>query len=476
MFYSALCCLQFHTSQNSPAKDPLVTWHQGGPGASSINLGLYTEMGYFQVDDTGAYANEYAWNKVANMLYLESPAGSGSGGLGGAGSSECRKGGKTVACEWDDGSQAEAYAHTLAAFHKAFPEYAKHDLYLTGESYFGQYGPNIANFILTTAPFNSTLNLRGIAQGNAVCRQEDDGLNGPVPNPHGGKNDLDMYWGKGLVSNKLYNAAYKACGFPGPGDDAGVQHSKDEASCNSLIEEAFDSVGPHNTYFLYDNCDLSHVEDFLKHAGKSYHWYTEARRVELLTNGASQPLTEAYNAYRAATIPAGRALAEEAAINKTGGFPWSCGGESATRTYLTRPDVKKALHLRDAGKSSFHYRHGGGGYPSFSIWPFLASKLHVLVYSGDSDTCVPYKGSEDWVTELEAEGVLKETEAWRPWFSNTGKGRYAPSGYATMYKPAAAPERSFGFVTIRLAGHMVPTFMPKASLEMISRFLGGKPY
>ena len=58
---------QFHTSQGSPSKDPLVTWHQGGPGSSSINLGLYTEMGYFQIDDTGGYANQYSWNKVANM-------------------------------------------------------------------------------------------------------------------------------------------------------------------------------------------------------------------------------------------------------------------------------------------------------------------------------------------------------------------------------------------------------------------------
>ena len=59
---------QFHTSQNDPAKDPLVTWHQGGPGGSSINVGLYTEMGYFQLDDKGGHANPYAWNKVANML------------------------------------------------------------------------------------------------------------------------------------------------------------------------------------------------------------------------------------------------------------------------------------------------------------------------------------------------------------------------------------------------------------------------
>ena len=126
---------QLHMSQNDPSKDPLVTWHQGGPGGSSINVGLYTEMGYFQLSDQGSYVNENAWNAVANMLYLESPAGSGSS----SGFSTCLKRGKVVDCEWDDVSQAEAYAHTLAAFQKAFPELASNDLYLTGESYFGQY-------------------------------------------------------------------------------------------------------------------------------------------------------------------------------------------------------------------------------------------------------------------------------------------------------------------------------------------------
>ena len=51
--------------------------HQGGPGGSSINVGLYTEMGYFQIDDEGTHTNPYSWNTVASMLYLESPAGSG---------------------------------------------------------------------------------------------------------------------------------------------------------------------------------------------------------------------------------------------------------------------------------------------------------------------------------------------------------------------------------------------------------------
>ena len=54
---------QLHTSQ-AGARSPVVTWHQGGPGGSSIDVGLYTEMGYFQISDTGSYTNDFAWNKV----------------------------------------------------------------------------------------------------------------------------------------------------------------------------------------------------------------------------------------------------------------------------------------------------------------------------------------------------------------------------------------------------------------------------
>lgn len=130
---------QLHTAQKSPARAPVVTWHQGGPGGSSIAVGLYTEMGFLQIDDQGMHTNEYAWNKIANMLYLESPAGSGDS----HGFSTCVQGSQPTSCEWDDVSQAEAYAHTLAAFYRAFPEYSSNPLYLTGESYFGQVSLNL---------------------------------------------------------------------------------------------------------------------------------------------------------------------------------------------------------------------------------------------------------------------------------------------------------------------------------------------
>lgn len=88
------------------------------------------ESGNLRPSGNGGIAKKPRTTQVVNMLYLESPAGSGDS----SGYSECIKGGKAVACSWDDVSQAEAYAHSLAAFKEAFPEYAGNDLYLTGES------------------------------------------------------------------------------------------------------------------------------------------------------------------------------------------------------------------------------------------------------------------------------------------------------------------------------------------------------
>ena len=130
---------QFHTSQRN-ASDPVVAWHTGGPGGSSI-YGQYAEAGYFQVSTSaGETVNDKAWNNVANMLYLEAPAGSFLTPVDEhSGFSYCIKGGvRQAKCAWNDVTQAQAYGHTLKAFFAAYPELASNDLYLAGESYAGQ--------------------------------------------------------------------------------------------------------------------------------------------------------------------------------------------------------------------------------------------------------------------------------------------------------------------------------------------------
>ena len=59
----------------SPA--PLVLWLTGGPGCAS-EIALFYENGPFKIrDDLTLQKNEYGWNRVANMLYVDQPVGTG---------------------------------------------------------------------------------------------------------------------------------------------------------------------------------------------------------------------------------------------------------------------------------------------------------------------------------------------------------------------------------------------------------------
>lgn len=436
---------QFQTSQKNPSTDPVAIWHQGGPGGSSILVGLYGEMGAFQVGDKehGNYINPYAWNKVANMLYLESPAGSG----GSDGYSECIKGGKAVKCIWNDTTQAEAYAHTLQVFFKSFPEFSKNDFYLTGESYFGQYGPNIAHYLLNTAPFNSSINLKGIAAGNACWGGTSTcvACNGPSQD----KLDVDLFFGKGLFSPKLKKQIDGTCKFPThykEGHGGGSPFECDAGSelpqaCQALLTKMRAEVGPHNVYDIYDNCD--NTAEFLNRIGQDTSWLTTFLRKGMHNSSATH----------------------QALIDMNGGYRWDCGGNVSG----WMRSAEKDLHLAGItpGVSGFDYTCSGPA--SITLWPELSRKIRVLIYNGDADACVPYNGNEDWISQLEEKGDLEETSPWTPWYTSN---KVTPSGYITKYQ-SPGTSVDFSFATIRLAGHMAPTFQPGASLTMLQSFLHG---
>jgi hypothetical protein len=346
------------------------------------------------------------------------------------------QGGEPVTCSWDDVSQGEAYAHTLQAFFDAFPEFAGNDLYLTGESYFGQYGPNIANYIVNTAPFSTSLNLKGIALGNACWGGDETHVN--CNGPNSAQNDVELFFGKGLFSPKLYKDIYQECNFP----DAS------SLKCRHLLSEYRQQVGPYNIYNIYDNCPEQ--DAFLKKIGKDAAWLTDYLREGMSNPHETHKLLSEMN----------------------GGFDWSCGGEDATLAWIMRDDVRQALHLDKypPGSSSFRYRSSGPA--SITLYPELVKKLRVLIYNGDADACVPYIGNEEWISGLEQQGVLQEKKAWSPWFAHSGAA--APAGYVTEYTVPGS-DQEFSFATIRLAGHMTPTFQPEASFTMFAKWLAGEP-
>ena len=69
----------FVESAKAPATDPLVFWTNGGPGASSVAFGFWTEHGPFRLENTTGgvrpVAYDYSWNRIANVLYVEMPTG-----------------------------------------------------------------------------------------------------------------------------------------------------------------------------------------------------------------------------------------------------------------------------------------------------------------------------------------------------------------------------------------------------------------
>ena len=95
-------------------------------------LGFLTEHGPFVNDDLEPdfHRNEYSWNREANMLYIESPAG--------VGYSYCDD---KHLCNFTDYNSATDNLKALLSFFDKFPEYLPNDLYISGESYAGIYVP-----------------------------------------------------------------------------------------------------------------------------------------------------------------------------------------------------------------------------------------------------------------------------------------------------------------------------------------------
>jgi len=124
-------------SQQDPTNDPLVIWFNGGPGCSSM-LAFMQENGPYSINDDGETftKSEYSWNREANVLYIEQPAG--------VGYSIC---GDKTECKFDDNNVAEDNLVAVLGWFEKYPEYKGHDLYISGESYGGIYVPYLVNQI-----------------------------------------------------------------------------------------------------------------------------------------------------------------------------------------------------------------------------------------------------------------------------------------------------------------------------------------
>ncbi|TQS36670.1 hypothetical protein Golomagni_02872 [Golovinomyces magnicellulatus] len=142
----------FFESRNDPENDPVILWLNGGPGCSSLT-GLFVELGPASIDENiNLVHNPYSWNSNASVIFLDQPVNVGYSYSG-------RSVSNTVAASKD------IYA-LLTLFFRQFPQYAKQDLHIAGESYAGHYIPVFASEILSHK--NRNINLKSALIGNGL--------------------------------------------------------------------------------------------------------------------------------------------------------------------------------------------------------------------------------------------------------------------------------------------------------------------
>ena len=178
----------------------------------------------------------------------------------------------------------QAYGHTLLAFFKAFPELASNSFYLAGESYFGQYGPNIAYTILSNREAYGSINLKGMLVGNGCWGGNETHVECNGPNTE--KNDIATYFGKNLISSKLNKAIAATCAWGSDRNRDG--RGGDSPECSQLLDQASHQVGPHNVYDIYDNCPRT--SEYLKEQGnKTMRWLLNKVRALCNRRGQHMP-------------------------------------------------------------------------------------------------------------------------------------------------------------------------------------------
>ncbi|GMY27975.1 serine carboxypeptidase-like 33 [Fagus crenata] len=403
----------FFEAQSQWSKKPLLLWLNGGPGCSSIGFGAAAELGPLRVNKNGVglHFNKYAWNKEANLLFVESPVGVGFSYTNT--SSDLTK--------LDDGFVAEDAYNFLVNWLQRFPRFKNHDFFIAGESYAGHYVPQLAELVYDRNKDTTKyppINLKGFIVGNPETEDYYDG-----------KGLLEYAWGHTVISDELYNKAKQTCDFKIPGWSI---------KCNIVMNQVFDKYDEIDIYNIYaPKCLINTTSSQARRSDRVNSLTKEnnygSRRMRIF--GGYDPCFSTYIEEYFNRVDVQSSL-HASIIGRTSNVKWKVCSDSILRTY---------------------------NLTVFSILPIYTKLkkggLKIWVYSGDADGRVPVLGSQYWTEAL----GLSLKSPWRSWYHNHQVG-----GRLVEYE-------GLTFVTVRGAGHLVPLDKPSEALSLIHSFLTGEP-
>jgi pimeloyl-ACP methyl ester carboxylesterase len=297
----------YHEAVTAPEEKPLVLWLNGGPGCSSLG-GMFTELGPFVLDkNLKVTLNPFSFNKVANILFLEQPAGVGF---------------SYPNVPANDASTALDTDTALRSFLATHPELQGRPFFVMGESYGGHYVPNTAKQIQISNDklhYDSPerINLKGFAVGNGYTDWQLD-FNANVEN--------GRY--HALTSQALLEKAQKAC----DGDYARCFWPREDVECPIACQEAVQEAVQHGedgTIDIYDIYNDVCLEDHQERLETQSTTFLKHRREARLKKLTLSPLTSSSRELRATISPV---------------FPTCI--DAFTQAYLNLPQVHEAIHVK----------------------------------------------------------------------------------------------------------------------------------
>ncbi|XP_057982275.1 serine carboxypeptidase-like 45 [Malania oleifera] len=399
----------FVEAETNPASKPLVLWLNGGPGCSSIGTGAFMENGPFKPGGDALIINEHSWNKEANMLYLESPAG-----VGFSYSTNI-----SFYSSVNDNITAHDNLVFLDRWLAKYPDYRSRDLYITGESYAGHYVSQLAQLIVQSP--NMKFNLKGIALGNPLLDFEID-FNSVA----------EFWWSHGLISDSTYELFRSDCNFSQFMREYAITGSLSR-KCYGVITQSINEVG--NSTDTYDvTLDVCLPTDSRAAHLLSKRFKENAQGIDVCIEDKIAKYLNRKDVQRVLH-------AKLVGVNS-----WiSCS-----------KILKYDMHNLETSVTSV-------------VGSLVQSGIRTLIYSGDQDSLIPLIGTRTLVNNL-AKGLgLNTTVPYSSWFVGGQVGgrtqaygddnilSFASIKAASHQAPYSQPQRSLELFRVFLSGKSLPT-------------------
>ncbi|KAG8372449.1 hypothetical protein BUALT_Bualt12G0067400 [Buddleja alternifolia] len=130
----------FVESESNPETDPLILWLTGGPGCSGLSDLVY-KIGPISIDYENSEGsipplilNENSWTKVANIIFIDQPVGTGFSYT------------NTLEASYSNDTLSATLTYDLLRkWLISHPQFQKNPLYICGDSYSGIIVPLVVN-------------------------------------------------------------------------------------------------------------------------------------------------------------------------------------------------------------------------------------------------------------------------------------------------------------------------------------------